>query len=113
MKKILYFVIGFLVLLSISYYFYYSPKKEEITKEIFLEKSIQMRKLFIDEIKRKQDNTLNMAFILSQDENLINALKTKNKSLLNYNNTLLFLHDNSDYKNLWLQIVDKEGKKFL
>jgi hypothetical protein len=44
MKKILYFVIGFLVLLSISYYFYYSPKKEEITKEIFLEKSIQMRK---------------------------------------------------------------------
>ena len=112
MKKILYFVIGFLVLLSISYYFYYSPKKEEITKEIFLEKSIQMRKLFIDEIKRKQDNTLNMAFILSQDENLINALKTKNKSLLNYDNTLLFLHDNSDYKNLWLQIVDKEGKSF-
>src|SRR5574344_1001122 len=112
MKKILYFVIGFLVLISISYYFYYSPKKEEITKEIFLEKSIQMRKLFIDEIKRKQDNTLNMAFILSQDENLINALKTKNKSLLNYNNTLLFLHDNSDYKNLWLQIVDKEGKSF-
>ena len=112
MKKILYFVIGFLVLLSISYYFYYSPKKEEITKEIFLEKSIQMRKLFTDEIKRKQDNTLNMAFILSQDENLINALKTKNKSLLNYNNTLLFLHDNSDYKNLWLQIVDKDGRSF-
>ena len=112
MKKILYFVIGFLVLLSISYYFYYSPKKEEITKEIFLEKSIQMRKLFIDEIKRKQDNTLNMAFILSQDENLINALKTKNKSLLNYENTLLFLHDNSEYKNLWLQIVDKDGRSF-
>ncbi len=54
-----------------------------------------------------------MAFILSQDENLINALKTKNKSLLNYDNTLLFLHDNSDYKNIWLQIVDKEGKKLL
>ena len=34
-----------------------------------------MRKLFTDEIKRKQDNTLNMAFILSQDQNLINALK--------------------------------------
>ena len=44
MKKILYFVIGFL-LLSISYYFLLS-KKEEITKEIFLEKSIQMRKTF-------------------------------------------------------------------
>ena len=29
-----------------------------------------------------------MAFILSQDENLINALKTKNKSLLNY--TILY-----------------------
>ena len=112
MKKILYFVIGFLVLLSISYYFYYSPKKEEITKEIFLEKSIQMRKLFIDEIKRQQDNTLNMAFILSQDENLINALKTKDKSLLNYEDTLLFLYNNSDYKNLWLQIVDKDGRSF-
>ena len=71
-----------------------------------------MRKLFIDEIKRQQDNTLNMAFILSQDENLINALKTKNKSLLNYDNTLLFLHDNSEYKNLWLQIVDKDGRSF-
>ena len=71
-----------------------------------------MRKLFIDEIKRQQDNTLNMAFILSQDENLINALKTKNKSLLNYDNTLLFLHDNSDYKNLWLHIVDKNGRSF-
>ena len=64
-----------------------------------------MRKHLTDEIKRQQDNTLNMAFILSQDENLINALKTKNKSLLNYDNTLLFLHDNRDYKNLWLQIV--------
>ena len=112
MKKIFYFVIGFLSIISISYYFYYSPKKEEITKEIFLEKSIQMRKLFTDEIKRKQDNTLNMAFILSQDQNLINALKTKNKSLLNYNNTLLFLHDNSDYKNIWLHIVDKNGRSF-
>ena len=38
MKKILYFVIGFFYFISISYYFYYSPKKEEITKEIFLEK---------------------------------------------------------------------------
>lgn len=112
MKKIFYFVIGFLSLISISYYFYYSPKKEEITKEIYLEKSIQMRKNLTDEIKRKQDNTLNMAFILSQDENLINALKTKNKSLLNYENTLLFLHDNSEYKNLWLQIVDKDGRSF-
>lgn len=112
MKKILYFVIGFLALVSISYYFYYSPKKDEITKEIFLEKSTQMRKLLIDEIKRKQDNTLNMAFILSQDEKLIQALKTKDKSLLNYEDTLLFLHDNSDYKNLWLQIVDKDGRSF-
>ena len=112
MKKNFYFVIGFLSIISISYYFYYSPKKEEITKEIFLEKSIQMRKLFTDEIKRKQDNMLNMVFILSQDENLINALKTKNKSLLNYDNTLLFLHDNSEYKNLWLQIVDKDGRSF-
>ena len=67
MKKIFYFVIGFLSIISISYYFYYSPKKEEITKEIYLEKSIQMRKHLTDEIKRKQDNTLNMAFILSQD----------------------------------------------
>ena len=112
MKKIFYFVIGFLSIISISYYFYYSPKKEEITKEIYLEKSIQMRKHLTDEIKRKQDNTLNMAFILSQDQNLINALKTKNKSLLNYDNTLLFLHDNSEYKNLWLQIVDKDGRSF-
>ena len=71
-----------------------------------------MRKHLTDEIKRKQDNTLNMAFILSQDQNLINALKTKNKSLLNYDNTLLFLHDNSEYKNLWLQIVDKDGRSF-
>ena len=71
-----------------------------------------MRKHLTGEIKRKQDNTLNMAFILSQDQNLINALKTKNKSLLNYDNTLLFLHDNSEYKNLWLQIVDKDGRSF-
>ena len=82
MKKIFYFVIGFLTLVSISYYFYYSPKQEEITKEIYLEKSIQMRKNLTDEIKRKQDNTLNMAFILSQDENIINALKTKNNTIV-------------------------------
>ncbi len=64
MKKIFYFVIGFLSIISISYYFYYSPKKEEITKEIFFFFFIQKRKLFIDEIKIKQDNALNMAFIL-------------------------------------------------
>ena len=112
MKKNFYFVIGFLSIISISYYFYYSPKKEEITKEIYLEKSIQMRKLFTDEIKKKQNNTLNMAFILSQDKKLIQALKTKDRSLLNYEKTLNFLHENSDYENLWLHIVDKNGRSF-
>ncbi len=36
-----------------------------------------MRKLFTDEIKRKQDNTLNMAFILSQDEESYKCFKNK------------------------------------
>lgn len=112
MKNFFYFIIGFLVLVFLSYYFYYSPKKNEITKEIFLEKSIQMRKFFTDELKRNQENTLNMAFILSQDENLINALKTKNNSSLNYDNTLSFLKDNNDLKNFWLQIIDKDGRNF-
>ncbi|MDX4047462.1 PAS domain S-box protein [Aliarcobacter skirrowii] len=112
MKKILYFAIGFLSLISFSHYFYYSPNKTEIYNNIYLEKSIQMRKLFTDEIKKKQDNTLNMAFILSQDEKLIQALKTKDRSLLNYEKTLNFLHENSDYENLWLHIVDKNGRSF-
>lgn len=112
MKKILYYAIGFLLLLFLSYIFYFQPNIEKIKSDIFLEKSIQLRSFFVEEIRRKQDNTGNMVYLLSKSEKLINALKNNNKSLINYKEILEFLYENGDYKNLWLQIVDKNGISF-
>ncbi|OCL86399.1 Cyclic di-GMP phosphodiesterase response regulator RpfG [Aliarcobacter thereius] len=112
MKKILYYSIGFLVFLLLFYFFYYKPNVEKINEDIYLEKSTQIRDLFANEIRSKQSSIGNMVYLLSQNKELIKALEKNDKNIIDYKDILDFLNKNSDYRNLWLHIIDKNGNSF-
>ncbi len=53
-----------------------------------------------------------MTYVLSKDKELINALLKKDNSLIDYNKIIKDIKSFSDYRNLWIQIIDKEGTSF-
>ncbi|OCL91424.1 HD domain-containing phosphohydrolase [Arcobacter porcinus] len=112
MKKILYYSIGFLIFLLLFHFFYYKPNVKKINEDIYLEKSTQIRDLFANQIRSKQSSIGNMVYLMSQNKELINALEKNDKNLLDYKDILNFLNKNSEYKNLWLHIIDKKGNSF-
>lgn len=112
MKKILYFSLGFIFLLLIFQTLFYTPNIKKITEELYLEKTYTLKTLFFDELKKKQESTNTMAFLLSQDSTLIDALSRGNSEKLDYKNILDYLGENGYYKNLWIHVIDKNGNSF-
>ncbi|QKF73497.1 multi-sensor domain-containing response regulator c-di-GMP phosphodiesterase, RpfG family [Aliarcobacter faecis] len=112
MKRIFYISFIFIILLLISYYLYFLPTIKNISNKVYLEKSEQMKELFREEVKKKYGRTDVLTYILSEDKKIIEALIKKDRTLLNYENTLKQIENLADYKNLWIQIIDKNGYSF-
>ena len=112
MKKIFFTSIVFVTILLISYFFYFIPTNKDISSKIYLDKSEKMKELFREEVKKKYGKTDVLTYMLSEDKKIVEALIKKNSSLLNYENTLKQIEKLTDFKNLWIQIIDKNGYSF-
>lgn len=110
MRNILYFSTTFIASIFALYFFYYQANIDKITKNIYLEKSNSIKDLLQKEITSKQETTKIFSYLISQDKKIIDALKTDTKDKINFDNVIGFLHENVSYKNLWLQIISKDGK---
>lgn len=111
-KKIIFYGI---VLLSISilfHLFYYNDKLKTLTQDIYQQKSDEIVELFENEVEKKFGKTFALTYLLSQDSKLINALVTKNNTSLDYTNIIKQIENYDEYKNLWIQIIDKDGYSF-
>ncbi|RBQ31534.1 response regulator receiver protein [Arcobacter sp. FW59] len=109
MKKILYFSTIFISLLFFSHFFYYLPNINNLTVNTYLEKSKLMREMFLEEVKKEQEKTTIFTYLIGQDSRIIESLKTNQTENLNYDIVMDFLHNNGDYKDIWFQIISKEG----
>ena len=112
MKKIFFTSIVFVTILLISYFFYFIPTNKDISSKIYLDKSEKMKELFREEVKKKYGKTDVLTYMLSEDKKIVEALIKKNSSLLNYENTLKQIEKLTDFRNLWIQIIDKNGYSF-
>lgn len=111
-KKILLYSLT-LIFFSITFhFFYYNNKIEILTKDIYKQKSDEIITLFQEEVEKKFGKTFALTYLLSQDTKLINALVKKDNALLNYTKIIDEIEQYDEYKNLWIQIVDKNGYSF-
>lgn len=63
-------------------------------------------------IQDKQNATLVFAMSLARDKSIIDVLSKEKHSLLNLDNFSQSLKINSDFKNIWFQLIDKKGNSF-
>jgi signal transduction histidine kinase len=63
-------------------------------------------------IEEKQHATLAMAVSLAQNKNYVQALKQNDASTIDLQGVSNYYKQNTSFKNVWLQISDKEGKSF-
>ncbi len=105
---LLFFIIGSLLI----YFTFNKIKIEKIdsykNKE-FLLKTIDSRnylKILIDE---KKNATLTIALSLSNNSCVINTLKQNNPNLIDLKAISQKLNKNTNYKNVWFQVISKDG----
>ncbi len=108
-----YFLLGFFLLLSSIIYFILNTLKtydiESYKHEIYKE-SIGSANVYLSTlIKEKQNATTTIGLGLASNDLIIHALKTSqatNHFLKDYSKKL---SDNTDFKNVWFQLISKEG----
>jgi len=110
LKKIV--LISSIIITLIILFGLYQIERNNIKTQIYLEKSKSLKNEIKELIAKKQGSTSALTYILSKDKTIIESLKTKNIKLLNYKELVNGLADFTEYKNLWIQIVDKDGYSF-
>jgi len=100
-------VISFMLLI-ISEIFLFT-KIEDIQKNQYKAKALENNNLLTTLIDNKKNATLTLAIAISQFEIIQNALEENVYEKVNLDSFSSVLRENSDYKNIWIQIINKEG----
>ncbi|WP_198304838.1 sensor histidine kinase [Arcobacter vandammei] len=84
-----------------------SKKQKELLENIYQTTYKNINEKVSSLISDKSNTSLAIAISLSKDENLYNHFRNKDYDKLNYKNIAKLIEDNSKYKNIWIQILDK------
>lgn len=111
MKKIL-LTLTILFFTTFLLFFLFKNKKDSLTFEIYNSKTTEIKKFFTDEVSKKKGNTSTMTYLISRDHSINEALLKKDKNLIDFEELIKNIQHFSEYKNLWIQIIDKDGFSF-
>lgn len=103
-----------LIMLGISFAIisiYINDQQQEVQQKAYADKTNQIQNLIKTLIQNKKEKVSFIALSLAQDNKLKNALLTHNDQL-SYDDYLNTLAKESDFKNIWLHVIDKEGRSF-
>lgn len=112
MKKLLLTILSLVSIFIFINYNYYQKKIEEKNIEIYKAHTTKVKNIFRELVSQKQGKTSAITYILSQDKNVIEALLKNDKSTIDYTDTIKGIEQYDKYKNLWIQIIDKDGYSF-
>ena len=112
MKKFIIIIFVFLIAVLIGASFYYITTSKKILETIHKKESNDLKKMFQEEVAKKQGRTASMTYILAQDKYVVDALVKKDNTLIDFTDTIKGIEDFGDYKNLWIQVIDKDGFSF-
>jgi PAS domain S-box-containing protein len=102
----------FIVSIAIFSGGYYLDTINKLKLESYQLKVDETIALFHDEVDKKHGNTSALTYLISKDSLIVNALLQKNSNLLNFNEIVTNIEYFGGYKNLWIQITDKDGYSF-
>lgn len=110
-KKSIYLIgLGFIVSVILAIVLtniYINSKQSKLLKSIYDSTNKNIFEKTQNLINDKQNTSLAIAIALSKDENLYNHLKNRTFKDLNYEKIAKLIETHSKYKNIWIQIFDK------
>ncbi len=111
-KLSLYLFISILVVFVffISSYSYINKEEQRLLKNKYELLSNQLSKNIDFLIEDKKNATQSFSIALAKSENIKNFIISKDFTLLDFENLSLELREETKFKNVWFQIMDKEGK---
>jgi len=96
-------------MIIVGTYYYITTKQKNLLTSIYNTSNNNIIKTTENLIKDKQNTTLAIALALAKNNNLYNFMKNEEYEKLNYQKIVDEIAQNSKYKNVWIQIVDKNG----
>ena len=112
MKKLFYFIIVVFVTLFIFHRLYYPKQIDNLTNKLYKSKSNELITFFENEVEKKFGKTFALTYLLSKDEKLTRALLKNDNRLIDYTQIIKDIQNFDENKNLWIQIIDKDGYSF-
>jgi nitrogen-specific signal transduction histidine kinase len=111
-KNVFIAIFTFLILTIIivsGTYFYILDKQKTLLSSIYDSTNTNILKLTENFLKNKRDATLSIALALAKDNELQKFIVNQEYSNFNYKEISQQMRDNTKFKNIWIQIVDKNG----
>ncbi len=112
-KKNLYKFVTLFIILAISIIiittFYIHNKEKNLLNSKYLNTSKNIREFIKSLIEDKQNATLTIALSLAKDDRLYSYLKNRTFENLEYSKISLQMKEYTEFKNVWIQIIDKFG----
>ncbi|RXJ65351.1 hypothetical protein CRV08_15470 [Halarcobacter ebronensis] len=112
------FLINFIVfsiislVIYVSSAFYIQSEEKKQLNQKYTNISISMKNDIANLISEKKNATLAMAISISRNKNIINSLLSNNNSNLKFEEFSKELKENTKFKNVWFQIINKNGNSF-
>lgn len=109
-KNFLIIILSFFLISSLLVFLVYnsiSKKQDEILEKIYQTTYKNINEKVSNLISDKSNTSLAIAIALSKDENLYSHFRNEDYEKLNYKGIARLIEDNSKYKNIWIQVLDK------
>src|SRR6218665_1872973 len=111
-KNIFIAIFSFLILAILilcGTYYYILNKQKTLLDSIYNSVNTSIIKLTQNSLDNKANATLSIALALIKDPNLHKLMANKEYDKFNYKDFSQQIRDNTKFKNIWVQIIDKEG----
>ena len=112
MNKPYIFITLFIISVATAYFGIDKIKQSELTQfqQKYFLKTVEQSELYLKTlIKEKQNTTAMIATSLTDSENVLDTLKGNSSKLIDLKKYSLKLRETTDFKNVWFQLISKEG----
>ena len=112
-KRYIFFIVFSFFIVTIfvvsGTYYYISNKQTVLLNSIYDSTNNNILKLTQNSLDDKRNTTLSISLSLAKDKKLHEILQTQEYDKLDYKDISQEMKDNTKFKNIWIQIVDKNG----
>ncbi|MGM0518067.1 MAG: sensor histidine kinase [Campylobacterota bacterium] len=107
-KRFLYIFTTFILAFILISYIYIEEKEKSLIHENYTKLSTDIKSHIVSFVDNKKNSTAAIALPIANSDKLISAFKSRDFSDLRYKSLKFALRNNTNYKNLWIEVFDKD-----